>query len=154
MRQLLLASSVLVLAATARADVNCKFGDVAFASADVQTLFQYSASGERGKSGKVSFFRLMAHDGSTPSSSIELKTVDVMKPGDFDLAKEAGWTSVIRLHGKMQRVTGGKFSFTRFEVSGSRGHAAGTLVFKTASTEGSCAFDVDVQAVDRDSLPH
>jgi hypothetical protein len=154
MKKPLIALSLLALAAVARADVKCAFGDAAIATADAQTMFQYSASGAPGKSGKISFFRLIAHDGASPSSSIELKVVDVMAPGDFAMTMEPGWTSVIRLHGKQQRVTAGKFSFSRFEVSGSRGRAVGTLEFKTAQTQGHCSFDVELQAVDRDTLPH
>jgi hypothetical protein len=155
MQAAFLVVTLLSLASAAQAGVSCKFGSETIAAADVQTMFQYSASGQRGKTGKVSYFRLMTHDDAPGASSgIQVKTVDVMKPGDYAMTTEAGWTSVIRLHGKEQRVTAGKFSFTRFEVSGSRGHAAGTLEFTTAQTRGSCSFDVDVQALNRDTLPH
>lgn len=154
MKKPLLALPLLALAAAAQAGVNCKFDDVTIATDDTSTMFQYSASGQPGRTGKISFFRLMANDGGNPSSSIELKTVDVMKPGEFAMTKDAGWVSVIRLHGKTQRVTAGKFSFKRFDVAGSGGRAAGTLEFTTAKTEGRCDFDVEFSAVDRDLLPH
>lgn len=141
--------------AGAHAGVDCQFGGEAIAADDVQTMFQYSASSTRDRNGKLSYFRLMTHDeGPGPSSGLQVKTVDVTTPGDYAMAKEPGWTSVIRLHGKDQRVTVGKFSFTRFDVSGPRGHAAGTLAFTTAKTTGSCTFDVEFSAVDRDTLPH
>jgi len=154
MKKLLAALPPLLLAAAARADVQCQFADITLNTGHTQSQLQHSASGQRGRSGKLSFFAVRAGNDDNPSSSIDLKAVDVTAPGDYDIAHEPGWASVIRVHGKMQRITSGRITFTQFAVSGPRAHATGTASFKTAQTEGRCSFDVDVQAVDRDTLPH
>ena len=145
--------ALLGLTASAQAGVSCKIGGADIRVSDSLADFNYSPSGKPGATGKVSRFRLMTLDGGdAPTSSIELKTVDVTAPGDYTLAMESLWRSVIRVQGKQQRVTGGKFSFTRFEMHDATGRAVGKVEFTTDQTSGSCSFDVEVKGINRDRL--
>lgn len=149
----LLALILLGLAASAQAGVSCKIGGADIRVSDSLADFNYSPSGKPGNTGKLSRFRLMTLDGGeAPTSSIELKAVDITAPGDYTLAMESLWRSVIRVQGKQQRVTGGKFHFTRFEMHDAVGRAAGTVEFTTDQTSGSCSFDVEVKGINRDRL--
>ncbi len=149
----LIALTLLVLAAGAHAGVSCKIGGADIRVSESLADFNYSPSGKPGATGKVSRFRLMTLDGGDgPTSSVELKTVDITTPGDYTLSTESLWRSVIRVQGKQQKVTGGKFKFTRFEMHDSAGRAAGTVEFTTEQASGSCSFDVEVQGINRDRL--
>lgn len=153
MSKLLLTLALLGLAASAQAGVSCKIAGADIRVSDSMADFNYSPSGKAGATGKLSRFRLMTLDGGdAPTSSVELKAVDITAPGDYALAMESLWRSVIRVQGKSQRVTGGKFHFTRFEMKGSVGRAAGTAEFTTDAASGSCSFDVEVKGIDRDRL--
>lgn len=153
MNKPLLTLALLGLAASAQAGVSCKIAGADIRVSDSMADFNYSPSGKAGATGKLSRFRLMTLDGGgAPTSSVELKAVDITTPGDYALSMESLWRSVIRVQGKSQRVTAGKFHFTRFEMKDSVGRAAGTVEFTTDSTSGSCAFDVEVKGIDRDRL--
>ncbi|MBW8844235.1 MAG: hypothetical protein JF607_04590 [Burkholderiales bacterium] len=144
---------LLALATGAQAGVSCKIGGADIRVSDSLADFNYSPSGKPGHTGKVSRFRLMTLDGGEgPTSSVELKAVDITTPGDYAVSNESLWRSVIRVQGKQQKVTGGKFKFTRFEMHDSAGRAAGTVEFTTDQTSGSCSFDVEVKGINRDRL--
>ena len=153
MKQTLISLALLSLATAASAGVSCKIGDADIRVSDSLADFNSSPSGKPGHTGRVSRFRLMTLDGGgAPTSSVELKAVDITTPGDYALANESLWRSVIRVQGKQQRVTGGQFHFTHFEMHDSTGRAAGTVEFTTAQTRGSCRFDVEVKGINRDRL--
>lgn len=154
MKTLLLPLLAAVLAAPAQATVSCQVGGADIPMSASMADFNYSASGKAGAgTGRVSLFRLMAgNDGEDQRLSIELKTVDVSKPGEYPVVDESGWRSVIRVQGKKQRVTGGKFNFSRFDMKGNSGRAAGTVEFTTEQTRGRCSFDVEVKGIERDRL--
>jgi hypothetical protein len=146
----------LLLAANAHAGVTCKIGGAPIVVSDSLADASYSPSGKRDTSnGRLSLFRLMTMDmseGDGDTSSVELKTADVTKPGDYPLSLEPGWRSNSDVKGAKQRVTGGKFHFTKFELSGNTGRAVGTVDFTTEKTSGACTFDVTVQAINRDAM--
>lgn len=153
MKKTLLAFLLVGLAAVAQADVSCRIGGADIRVSGSFSDFNYSPSGKPGATGKLSRFRLMTLDGGeAPTSSVELKAVDVTTPGDYTLAMESLWRSVIRVQGKQQRVTAGKFHFTRFDMKDSVGRAAGSVEFTTEQTSGSCSFDVEVKGINRDRL--
>jgi hypothetical protein len=154
MKPILIPLLAATLAVGARADVSCQVGGADLPMAGSLADFNYSASGKAGgSSGRVSLFRLMAgNEGEDRRLSIELKTVDVSKPGEYPVVDESGWRSVIRVQGKKQRVTGGKFQFSRFEMRGHTGRAAGSVEFTTEQTRGRCTFDVEVKGIERDRL--
>lgn len=153
MNKSLLALALLAVATGAQADVACKIGNADIRVSGSFSDFNYSPSGKPGHTGRVSRFRLMTLDGGdSPTSSVELKAVDITTPGDYAVANESLWRSVIRVQGKSQRVTGGTFHFTRFEMHDSSGRAAGTVEFTTDQTRGSCTFDVEVKGINRDRL--
>jgi hypothetical protein len=138
-------------AAAAQASVSCKINGNEIRVAEAMAHHDYSASGKKGASGHVSLFRLLTLDDSDgPTSSIELKTVDVSKPGDYRLSSEPGWTSRIRDRDDDQYVTSGRFRFTRFEPGQPGGRAVGTVEFTTGRASGSCSFDVLIQGINRD----
>ena len=152
-RKPFLALALLALAASAQAGVSCKIAGADIRVSDSLADFNYSPSGKPGATGKLSRFRLMTLDGGdAPTSSVELKTVDITTPGDYTLSMESLWRSVVRVQGKSQRVTSGKFHFTRFEMKDSLGRAAGTVEFTTDQVSGSCNFDVEVKGINRDRL--
>ena len=142
------------LCGASSAEVNCKIGGREIRVAEAISDFNYSAKGVRGaSSGKVSHFRLITiDDGDGPTSGIELKTVDVTALGEYALSTESLWRSNFRLNDKDQNVTTGRFNFTRFEMQGSRGRAAGTVEFASALNSGSCSFNVEVMVLNRDRL--
>ncbi|MBI3349576.1 MAG: hypothetical protein HY020_20500 [Burkholderiales bacterium] len=147
------ALTLIGLSICAQASISCKIGGVDIRVSDNLADFNYSPSGKPGSTGKLSRFRLMTLDGGeAPTSSIELKTVDITTPGDYALSTESLWRSVIRVQGKQQKVTGGKFHFTRFEMHDATGRAAGTVEFTTEQISGSCVFDVEVKGINRDRL--
>lgn len=153
MNKPLLTLALLALAAGAQAGVSCKIGGADIRVSDSLADFNYSASGKVAATGKLSRFRLMTLDmGEGPTSGVELKAVDITTAGDYELAMESLWRSVIRVQGKSQRVTAGKFHFTRFEMKDTTGRAAGTVEFTTDKTSGSCTFDVEVKGINRDRL--
>lgn len=80
------------------------------------------------------------------------KTVDVTAPGDYPLSTESLWRSSIRVQGVDQRVSSGRFRFTRFEIKDSRGRAVGAVEFSAANSSGACTFDVEVKGQNRDRL--
>lgn len=88
-----------------------------------------------------------------PTSNVELKTVDVQSAGDYRLSMEPGWRSNIRARDDDQAVTSGQFRFTRFDVKGEAGRAAGSVEFKTDKTSGTCTFDIALKVFNRDRLP-
>ena len=149
----LLAFALAGLATTAQADVSCKIGGADIRVSGSFSDFNYSPSGKPGNTGRLSRFRLMTLDGGEgATSSVELKAVDITTPGDYPVANESLWRSVIRVQGKKQHVTGGQFHFTHFEMHDTTGRAAGTVEFKTEQTSGSCRFDVEVKGINRDRL--
>jgi len=136
------ALTLLALAASAQAGVSCKFADLS-----------HSPAGKRDANGKLSLFRLLTLDESDgDTNSIELKTVDVTRPGDYSLSIEPGWRSLVNVRGKREKVIGGKFHITQFEVKDTVAHAVGTVEFTSETTRGACSFDVPVQAINRDRL--
>jgi hypothetical protein len=140
-------------AASAQAGVNCKFNGRDIVVSDSLADLQYSASGKRDRNGNLSMLRLLTLDDSEGDThSVELKTVDVTKPGDYPLSLAPGWRSNVDANGEHERVTGGVFHIRRFEISGAEGRAAGTVEFTTAKTQGVCSFDVPLQAMERDRL--
>jgi hypothetical protein len=149
----LFALTLLAAAASAQAGVNCKFGGAAINVSESLADLSHSPSGKRDLNGKLSLFRLVTLDESEgDTNSIELKTADVTKPGDYVLSLEPGWRSSVDVRGKREKVSGGKFHFTHFEVRDSVGRAAGTVEFTSETTRGVCTFDVPVQAMNRDRL--
>ena len=153
MNKSLLAFALLALAASAQAGTSCKIASADIRVSDSYSDFNYSPSGKAGATGKLSRFRLMTLDGGeAPTSNVELKTVDITGPGDYTLSMESLWRSVIRVQGKSQRVTAGKFHFTRFEMKDTVGRAAGTVEFTTDQASGSCTFDVEIKGINRDRL--
>jgi hypothetical protein len=133
--------------------VRCKIGSKDVVGVLVLADFNYSASGVKAATGKVSRFRLMANDEAAgETSGIELKAVDITTLGDYELSTESLWRSSVRVQGDDQRVTSGRFHLTRFEMKDSRGRAAGTVQFNTSKTSGVCSFDVELKGVERDRL--
>lgn len=153
MKHLLPALLLAGVAAGAQAGVSCKIGGADIKVTDSLADFNYSPSGKPGNTGKLSRFRLITLDSSGgPTSSVELKAVDITTAGDYAVANEPLWRSVIRVSGKQQRTTGGQFHFTRFEMHDAVGRAAGTVEFTTDKTSGSCTFDVEIKGINRDRL--
>lgn len=153
MKKPLIALLLAGLAAGAHAGIDCDIGGTRIQLLDGIADFNYSPSGRPGATGKLSRFRLMGlGPESSPLGTLELKTVDVTTPGDYPLSLDSGWRSAIHFQGKRQRVTGGKFSFTRFEMRDHTGRAAGRVEFATDKTSGSCSFDVEVKGINRDRL--
>jgi hypothetical protein len=149
----LLASAATVCTAAGPGTVRCKIGGKDLAFAGVVADHNYSASGVKGATGQVSRFRLIGFDDpADDGSGIELKTVDVTVAGDYALSTESLWRSTFRAQGKEQRVSSGRFRFTRFEMKESRGRAQGTVEFSAGASGGSCSFDVEVKGVNRDRL--
>jgi hypothetical protein len=141
------------LAAGAHAGIDCTIGGERITLHDGMADFNYSPSGKPGVTGKVSLFRLMGlGEDSSPLGTLELKAVDVTGAGDYALSLASGWRSAIHFERKRQRVTGGKFTFTRFEMRDHTGRAAGRVEFTTDKTRGSCSFDVEVKGINRDRL--
>ena len=56
------------------------------------------------------------------------------------------------MQGDDQRVTSGRFRFTRFEMKDSQGRAVDTAEFRAGKSSGACSFDVEVKGVNRDRL--
>lgn len=147
------ALTLLALAASAQAGVSCKFGGAAINVSDSLADLSHSPAGKRDANGKLSLFRLLTLDDSDgDTNSIELKTVDVTKPGDYPLSLEPGWRSLVDVRGKREKVSGGRFHITQFEVRDMVAHAVGTVEFTAETTRGACSFDVPVQAINRDRL--
>lgn len=144
---------LLILSAAAQAEVRCEFNGRAIPVAESTVVFHYSASGTRGPSGKVSHFRLSTLDGSDgPTSSVELKAVDITTPGEYALTTESGWRSTLLVNGKKQKVLSGRFVFATFTAARAHGRAAGTVEFDTGATRGSCRFDVEFSPLETDGL--
>lgn len=148
-----IALTLLSLAATAHAGIDCEIGGQRIKLRDGIADFNYSASGTPGVTGKVSLFRLLGlgPEGG-PLGSLELKTVDVTTPGDYALSTAATWRSAFHFNGKRQRVSSGKFSFSRFEISDHLGRAAGRVEFSADAASGVCTFDVEIKGINRDRL--
>jgi hypothetical protein len=144
---------LLGLVAAAHAGIDCEIGGTRLKLVDGEASFNYSPSGKPGASGEVSLFRLLGlgPEGG-PLGSFDMKTVNVSKPGDHALSMKPTWRSALHFDGKRQRVTGGKFSFTRFEIREHVGRAAGRVEFTTDKTSGSCSFDVEIHGINRDRL--
>ena len=140
--------SLLTLAASAQAAVDCRFNGSPVVVSDVFSDFHFSSLGERDVNGNLSMFRLLTMDESDAGNSVELKTTDVTKPGVYALSMAPGWHSLVDVQGEKQRVTGGKFTITRFEMRGTAGRAAGSVPFTTAKVSGACSFEVDVVGID------
>lgn len=141
------------LATSVHAGIDCDIGGSRITLLDGVADFNYSPSGKPGATGKVSLFRLMGlGPDDSPLGTLELKAVDVTTPGDYALSQASGWRSAIHFDKKRQRVTGGKFSFSRFEMRDHTGRAAGRVEFTTDKTSGSCSFDVEVKGINRDRL--
>lgn len=145
--------ALFLMIGASQAGVSCTIDGRAIPVSESIVNFHYSASGTRGPSGKVSHFRLMTLDGGDgPESDVELKTVDVTTPGDYELSTGSGWRSVFTVAHKRQKVTGGRFHFKAFEVHRERGHAAGTVEFHADKIRGECRFDVVFEATETDRL--
>ncbi|KQW51461.1 MULTISPECIES: hypothetical protein [unclassified Roseateles] len=145
-----LAFSFLTLAAGAQAAVDCQFNGRPVVVSESFADFHTNSLGKRDVNGYLSMFRLLTMDESDGGpNSVELKTIDVTKPGRYALSKDAGWRSQIDVQGDTVPTTGGEFNITRLEVRGSTGRAAGTVTFSTAKVNGSCRFDVELVVVDR-----
>ena len=151
--RIFIATTLLALAASAQAGVSCKFGGAAINVSDSLADLSHSPAGRRDANGKLSLFRLLTLDESEgDTNSIELKTADVTKPGDYALSLEPGWRSLVNVRGQREKLSGGKFHITQFEVRDTVAHAVGTVEFTSETTRGICSFDVQVQAINRDRL--
>lgn len=146
--------SLLALAASAQAAVDCKFNGRPVVVTEAFSDYHYSGAGKRDANGNLSMFRLLTLDESDGGpNSVELKTTDVTRPGTYALSMAAGWQSLVDVQGETQRVTGGSFTLTRFQMQGSTGRAAGSVSFTTAKVSGSCSFDIEVVGVGSPAAP-
>lgn len=139
-----------LLSAPVWASVRCNIGGQDYALGEVHADHNYSASGQKGASGYVSLFRVIATDGS--GTSVELKVDDLVKPGTYALAKRGTWRSVFSVDKGQRKVEEGEMTVSRFEMHDRTGRAAGSVRFVGGGMEGRCQFDVEVVGLERDRL--
>ncbi len=155
-------TSVLNLVAPAQAAgptgfVQCKLGGNDYRFPDLSVSLQHSAKGIKGQSGNFAHFRLMATKftadfDESPTSGIDVKTVDVTALGEYKISTEALWRSEARIEDESQKIRSGTITFTRFDKTEFEGRASGTLRFETSKTGGSCSFDVPMLVTNLDRM--
>jgi hypothetical protein len=155
-------TSVLNLGAPAQAAgptgvVQCKLGGKDYKFPDLSVSLQHSAKGIKGPSGNIAHFRLMATKftadfDESPTSGIDVKTVDVTALGEYKISTAALWRSEARVEDESQKISSGTITFTRFDKTEFEGRASGTLRFETSKTSGSCSFDVPMLVTNLDRL--